>query len=153
VILNYCRVFRVLYFSNWKQKNKTAYGIWKCNFFFHLATLYSPLWCPDWVTLSRSLSNFILLFPVYIFSTPSEERVTVLVSSANHKTNDINVFPNDHHRRRRNKSTHQNRLFLTTWGCVFAYRTVYNIKGFFFHWLYSPCGPWPLISLLIYHNW
>jgi hypothetical protein len=21
---------------------------------------------------------------------------------------------------------------------------------FFSHWLYSPCGPWPLISLLIY---
>jgi hypothetical protein len=24
---------------------------------------------------------------------------------------------------------------------------------FFPHWLYSPRGPWPLISLLIYHNW
>jgi hypothetical protein len=23
----------------------------------------------------------------------------------------------------------------------------------FFHWLYSPRGPWPFISLLIYHNW
>jgi hypothetical protein len=30
----------------------------------------------------------------------------------------------------------------------FAYRL--NLKQFFFHWFYSPCGPWPHFSLLIY---
>jgi hypothetical protein len=47
VILHYCRCFCGLWLSNWKQRNKTAYGIWKCNsknFIWHCCTRHIDVW-------------------------------------------------------------------------------------------------------------